>query len=41
MRSFRMLLLAVLLLAAPLEAQTLKAVATINLPGPGASDSIT
>ena len=35
MRSFRMLLLAVLLLAAPLEAQTLKAVATINLPGPG------
>jgi len=35
MRSFRMLLLAVLLLAAPLGAQTLKAVATINLPGPG------
>jgi DNA-binding beta-propeller fold protein YncE len=35
MRSFRMLLVAVLSLAAPLGAQTLKAVATINLPGPG------
>lgn len=34
MRSFRILLLAVLLLPAQLGAQTLKPVATLNLPGP-------
>lgn len=34
MRSFRILLLAVLLLAVQLGAQTLKPVATLNLPGP-------